>query len=106
MLTQAEASRYSPVRWLKEFLSFRLWIPLANISFTFYLWHTTFMGFVHFFKFSESMKDIEGCSEETLGKSIGVFIFDILVGFLITFLASMILYACFEKPIVDARKVF
>ena len=101
-------TNYQPTKWMNVFLSSYIWVPVANISLTFYLWHISFMSFVKFFTVSDSLQDVyvEGCPNISLAKALGIFIFDIIFGFGITFIICILLFAGFEKPAVDARRVY
>ena len=107
-------TKVSPVFWLKSFLSLKVWVPIANLSYTIYLWHLIMMGFVNGFPFARGSQFADadgnapsGCPYNSKWKPFGILIFDLVAGFSFTFLVCLIcLFTLVEKPAYDARMVY
>ena len=54
MLTKEELAWHRPTRWIKAFLEWGIWTPIANLSFSTYLIHLPVMalgdGMINIFK--------------------------------------------------------
>ena len=57
MLTKEELAWYRPTRWIKAFLEWGIWTPIANLSYSTYLIHLPVMalgdGMINIFKSQE-----------------------------------------------------
>ena len=113
MLSREKISKVSPVFWLKSFLSLKVWVPIANLSYTIYLWHLTMMSIVLAFPFAngDKFKDADGNDPVgcpySAGKAFGILIFNYTFGFSFVFLVCLVfLFTLVEKPAYDARMVY
>ena len=118
MLSKEEIPWYRPSRWMKSFLSLKVWAPVANLSFSIYLIHLMTLPIlsssITFLK-SKEESDWELNPEGKFPDACPVSHLDALLRFffvlIVSFLANMVLsllvvYLPFEKPALDARRAF
>ena len=99
-----------PSKYFRGLLSLNVWVPIATLSYSLYLWHPCIMAVVSVI-YVDSVSKIDKLSTKdsceeivSLGlyPSVGIFIF----GSVISIFEAMISYLFIEKPAIDARRVF
>ena len=110
-----------PVTILRKVLSSPVWLPMATISYSMYLYHVFFIVLVFMTTFvypdwtkealvpgmmkEDAQAKITECPWSTAGSYIRL-LYIIVAGLIPTILISIISYLLVEKPGIDARRVF
>ena len=100
-----------PSKYFRGFLSLGIWLPLATVSYSVYLWHHIPMAIISVIKYGDQRKAIakltlkNDCEEIVkigVGPAITLFFGTLLSATLIASLS----YVFVEKPAIEARRVF
>lgn len=93
-----------PVRYLRKFLSCRIFVPLATLSYSMYLYQVLILKIIkkHFFSFGDFSN---GCPWSA-GESWKYFVLFIISGYFANMLISLVMYSLVEKPSMEARKAW
>ena len=87
----------------------KIWLPIATLSYSIYLWHHTLMSILGFTVFADVKKQIDnvgGNCQEVV--KIGAWPLAELytIGFVFALVFATLSYVFVEKPAIDARRVF
>lgn len=112
VLQDGEKEWYRPTRWMKWFLSLKMWLPVAMLSYSIYLLHLTVLLEVSKMKYGMSdeqrnMADGTGTGcPYSFGAALNRWGFLFLAGLFFSQLVALISYLVAEKPFIDARVAF
>ena len=96
---------YRPVRYIRAFLSSRFWIPIAYLSYSFYLTHLLLLWILSQQIVDPSLYNAD--CEQNDGKKLAFEFLKLFgVGWFISHLFSLIMYLTAEKPFIDSRRAF
>lgn len=93
-----------PTRFLRWMLSWSFWLPIANISYSFYIWHLNFITSDLYKPFGFIFPPND--CPMGLGTAFGSYLGFFLIVFLMTTIVASLSFACIEKPGIDARFVY
>ena len=93
-----------PVRYLRKFLSCRIFIPIATLSYSMYLYHILIIKIVY--KYFFTIEDFSnGCPWST-GEAWKYIILFVISSYFASMLVSFVTYSLVEKPAMEARKAW
>jgi len=102
-----QLSWFRPSRLFRSILSWSIWVPIATLSYSMYLWH---MGGLFALKglsgkFLRPEAKPKTCTF-TYGQFVGRWIYILVVSLLLCMAIALIPYMLVEKPALDARRVW
>tara|TARA_B110000285_G_scaffold80627_1_gene93073 strand:+ start:212 stop:628 length:417 start_codon:yes stop_codon:yes gene_type:complete len=113
---------YRPTKYIRAFLSWKIWLPLANLTFTFYLFHgvvltyssqiskALILGGRELPSNDPEVLVIADCNEAGVGFSnkglIGIYMTNAALAISITLIISIFIYVFIEKQGINARSAF
>ena len=114
---------YRPTKYMRAFLSWKIWLPLANLTYTFYLFHdvpvmmaTSPISFVlnlgddKLPSEDPEVLKIAECNEAGVGFSnkglAGIWFTNAALAFFITLIICTFIYVFIEKQGINARSAF
>jgi peptidoglycan/LPS O-acetylase OafA/YrhL len=100
---------YRPVKYMRYFLSMKVWIPIANLTYSIYLFHffviqklgPTIIKIV----LGDRPIDYTICNG-TSSETANMFFWNMFLSFVITTSISIVVYVLIEKQGINARIVF
>lgn len=113
---------YRPTKYMRAFLSWKIWLPLANLTFTFYLFHGVVLIYTSQISLGLNLAGrelpstdpkvltIAECNEAGVGFSnkglIGIYMTNAALAISITLIISIFIYVFIEKQGINARSAF
>ena len=112
---------HRPTKYLRSFLSWHLWVPIGNLSYSIYLWHLQFLKSLDNGDFGFKIKataltieappgGVPGLTAEycdlSIANSISTYWTLFFVGTTCTVTVAALSFALIEKPCIDARVAF
>jgi peptidoglycan/LPS O-acetylase OafA/YrhL len=92
-------NKHTSINWLNRFLSFKAWFPLAQLSYSMYIFHIVFISFMMF-----RVRDLTNHGYLQVEQITPLFMLGFcFITLLITMLFSIFTYACIEKPFMNMR---
>jgi peptidoglycan/LPS O-acetylase OafA/YrhL len=99
---------YRPTRWIRAFLCLDIWLPIATVSYSMYIWHLILIQ-----KLFPVLAGVIGLQDEAKNgfkewhpKYAGWLFLSMLIVFIPTMILSILSYIFIEKASIDARRVF
>ena len=114
---------YRPTKYMRAFLSWKIWLPLANLTYTFYLFHDTpvmlltgpiavklNLGGRELPSTDAEVLKVAECNEEGVGFSngglAGIWFTNAALAFVITIIICTFIFVFIEKQGINARSAF
>ena len=102
---------YRPSCFLRWILSKKFWVPLATISYSFYVFHLVWIFFTQKYCPWFTLDwvpddDIYACKWWFFKGGIFYYLGTAVQSFILSVLNSVFIYVFVEKPFIDARRVF
>ena len=93
-----------PVRYIKGFLSLNIWVPIATLSYSIYIFHKSIIVF--YILGILDIQPFEGGCDELIKVGIVAILKLFVLTTLVAILWTMPLFVFIEKAAIDARVVF
>jgi peptidoglycan/LPS O-acetylase OafA/YrhL len=105
--TKVQIPIYRPTKWMRAFLEWNFWLPIATFSYSMYVWHILVLEIFgpQFLKLSDLQQATDAKFPDP-SKYIGWYLLYFTVCLLVTFLWSILSYVLMEKASIDSRRVF
>lgn len=87
------------IRWLNHFLSLKIWFPLAQLSYSMYIFHIVVISFMMF-----RVRDLTDHAYLSVDDITPLFMLGFcFITLLLNILVSIFTYTCIEKPFMNMR---
>ena len=101
-----DASFFRPSGFLRAFLSWSFWLPIATVSYSFYVWHVPLVFDKGLFNLQPELKKDQVCPAGGTKEMFSYYIKNFWASLAVCGLVAVLSYICIEKPAIDARVTY
>ena len=103
---KATISFKNPTKYIRGFLSLSLWVPIATLSYSLYLWHIGLFIGIRYGALNIKEESANEICETRINNGFGHMVMIFVLGSIASLFFATISYVFVEKPALEGRSVF